>query len=74
MVHGLYENIETNDAFLKEVTRLMHSLLSDLQAGNLDPVHQQKVLDTWKLYLQKIELQGYFQQIAHSTLKVLLTE
>jgi hypothetical protein len=50
VVHGLYENIETHDPYAKEITRLMHSLMGDLQE-QLPPSRQQAIIQAWKLYM-----------------------
>ena len=60
VVHGLYENIETNDVFSKDITRLMHSLLGDLLTVEMPVVKRQRIVDAWRLYMQKIELMTYF--------------
>jgi len=50
----------------------MHSLLGDLLNGELSVVKRQKIVDAWRLYMQKIELITYFSQIAEEVLKQLL--
>ena len=56
----IYESIETNDIFTKKITKLMHSLLSDLTSGNLPINHQEKIIEAWKLFMKRVNLQAYF--------------
>ena len=51
----------------------MHSLLGDLLSPELMDPQRQRIVEAWKLYMQKIELTTYFEQIAEETLKQLLS-
>jgi hypothetical protein len=56
-MQGFYENIETNDPFLKDITKLMISFMKDLtKSEDMVSKHQKnRIIDAWKFYLEKAE-------------------
>ena len=51
IIHGLYESIETNDPFAKEITKLMRFLIGRLKEDNLVVEEERKILESWKLFM-----------------------
>jgi hypothetical protein len=74
VIHTFYENVETNDPFLKDVTRLMHKLIHELFLPHTPPSHRLRIVQAWKHYMEKVDHEHYFEQISNPTLRQLLRE
>ena len=74
IIHTFYENVQTNDPFLKDVTKLMHKLMGELFHAETSQSHKLRIVDAWKCYMEKLDHEHYFEQISNPTLKQLLKE
>ncbi len=74
VIYGFYENVEANDPFAKEITKLMYSLMTEFTQSTLTDPERERIIQAWKLYMGKIDREAYFEQIADSTIKSLLKQ
>ena len=52
----------------------MYNLIEDLDGPVVCASEQERIINTWKIYMQKIEHETYFEQIAVPTIKKLLKQ
>lgn len=74
LIQTFYENVQTNDPFLKDVTKLMHKLMGGLFVEDTAATHNLRIVEAWKYYMEKVDHEHYFEQISNATLKQLLRE